>query len=134
MSRLSPGLYFAALASYAVSFLLPTFLIVVEGKGDAEYGFTAFMVAFLAAWEDMYGGPFVFLVWLANPAFWTGAVLFARGRSRNAAGVCALAFALGCRFMFADLILFGYYVWLGSMVLLMLASLAKLPHRTPRRE
>ncbi len=120
-------LYVAALATYGVSFFLPTFGIQVgDNPSSAESGFTAFLVSFLAIGQDMYGGPAQFLVWLANPAFWGAAVFFARGdRDMALAASCAAAL-LGCWLLFGELILVGFYVWKGSMVLLALASLLRM--------
>ena len=120
-------LYVASLAAYAVSFFLPTFGIKVgDNPSSAEYGFTAFLVSFLAIGGEMYGGPAQFLVWVANPAFWAAAVLFARGdRGLALAASCAAAL-LGCWLLFGELIFVGYYVWKGSMVLLAVASLLRI--------
>jgi hypothetical protein len=119
-------LYFVSLAFYAVSFLLPAFEIVVEGQHDASYGYDAFLVALAAAWQPMLGGLLSFVVWLANPAYWAGAVFFGRGRYWRSAAASIAAVVLGCHFVFAPLILVGYFVWLGSMALLALASSVRL--------
>ena len=84
MMRLPRSLCLLAMACYASSFLMPTFEIVVGGKGDTDYGYTAFVVALMAANHDLFGGPPVFLVWLANPAFWAAVVLFFLDRTRSA--------------------------------------------------
>ena len=129
MIRLSTLLYFLAIACYVASFLMPTF----EIGETPQYGYTALMVAFLAIKEDMVGGPLVFLMGLSNPAFWAGAVFFIRGYTWRALGASCLALLLGCRFVFGDLILIGYFVWLGGMTILILASVTRLLHRTPDR-
>ena len=119
-------LYILSLASYALSFLLPAFEIVVEGQHDTSYGYDAFLVALAAAWQPILGGLLSFVVWLANPAYWAGAVFFARGRYWRSAAASIAALVLGCHFVFAPLILVGYFVWLGSMALLAVASAVSL--------
>lgn len=121
MRRAATALYLAALAAYAASFALPAFDIVVEGRAKSEYGFTAFQMAFLALWQEMFGGLVAFLVWVANPAFWAAAILFARGQFSRALAASCAAVLLGCWFVFARLILIGYYVWVASMALLLAA-------------
>jgi hypothetical protein len=60
-------------------------------------------------------------MWLANPAFWAGAVFFVIGRRNSALVASGGALFLGCWHVFAPLIFVGYYVWLGSSALLALA-------------
>ena len=102
MRRAATPLYLAALAAYAASFALPAFNIVVDGQAESSYGFAAFMVAFFALWDAPYfGGVEAFLLWLANPAFWAGAILFARGRRGWALVASCVAMLFGGRFVFA---------------------------------
>ena len=126
MRLAATALYLSSLAVYAVSFLLPTFEIVVEGRGEREYGFAAFEVSFLAFAQEMFAGPTAFVLWLANPAFWAGAVLFVRGRHGAALAASCASVLLGGRFLFAPLILVGYYVWLTGMALLLAACMVRL--------
>jgi hypothetical protein len=116
----------ASLAAYANSFALPTFDIVVEGRAKSETGFAAFEVAFFALSQEVFGGLGVFVMWLANPAFWAGVVLFACGRYDRALIASCAAVLLGSRLVFAPLILVGYYMWLAGMALLLAASAVRL--------
>jgi hypothetical protein len=125
MRRGATALYLASLAAYATSFALPAFEIVVEGHADSDYGFSAFMLAFFALGHPILGGPQAFLLWLANPAFWAGAILFAGGRHGLALAAGCVAVLLGSRLVFDPLVLAGYYVWLAGMVLLVLACAAR---------
>jgi hypothetical protein len=53
------------------------------------------------------------------------AVLFALGRYRSALTAVGLGILLRIRFVFDPSDLMGYYMWLGSMVLLALACLSR---------
>jgi hypothetical protein len=114
----------AALLCYVASFFLPTFEIAADGRSEASDGFAAFGVSFLALFQPLYGGLRVFATWLANPAFWYGAVQFARGRRGRAIVASGVALLLGCQPLFWPLILVGYYLWFVSMAMLMTASVA----------
>src|SRR5262245_47943444 len=122
MHRVAKCLCVASLVTYAVSFFLPTFEIVVDGRGKSEYGLGAFVLAFGALWQEMFGGPMAFLMWLANPAYWSGVVLFDKGLYGRALVVACAAALLGSRPLFNPLVLVGYYVWLAGMTLLVAAS------------
>ncbi len=116
-ASLIPGrvLYTLALGAYAVSFVLPAFVIVVEGRESASYGYEAFVVCFLNG-----GGMFgivPFIVWLANPFFWSAAVLWQLKKMRAAAVCAGVAFVLGLLVAHSQ-VRAGYWLWLASMLLL----------------
>ena len=93
-----------AIQLYLVSFFLPAL--------DGTPGYEAFILAVLF----VIGLP----MWLANPVFWFGVVRLAQGRYHSAgqAGRVALLLALSECWMFYDKLAVGYFVWVGSMVLL----------------
>jgi hypothetical protein len=128
MRRAATALYLASLAAYVTSFALPAFHIVVEGRAKSDYGYSAFLLSLFAFWQPMFGGAEAFLIWLANAAFWAGVVFFACGRDRRALVASCVAVLLACRFVFAPLILVGYYVWLAGMALLLGACAVRLLH------
>jgi hypothetical protein len=120
---LSTVLFALSLAGYVTSFFLPAFDIVVEGKHDVSPGYAAFLLSLINF--GGLGGGRPFLVWLANPAFVTGVIMFAVRRAKRASLAAGAAAVFGMGFAFEPYILVGYYVWLGSMVLLLGASLAR---------
>jgi hypothetical protein len=65
--RAATALYLTSLVAYAASFALPAFDVVVEGRAHSDYGYSAFLLAFFAIWQPMFGGAEAFLHWLANP-------------------------------------------------------------------
>src|SRR5690242_1977717 len=77
-------LCFSSVALYGLSFLLPTFDIVVGGEASTSYGYDAFLVGLLSPLNSFLFGLDVFVPWLANPMLWLGLAAFARGRSRAA--------------------------------------------------
>jgi hypothetical protein len=112
---------------YVLSFFLPTFAIVVDGEQSISYGCHAFFIGFFSPFASpFFGGLRVFVPWLANPVFWVGVWLFARGRSRFALFGALIATGLCTTLVvFAEnlgLILTGYYVWIASMAILAFAA------------
>ena len=131
MRRAGRVLFLVALAAYVVSFYLPAFLVVADGSASSEYGYFAFVVSFSALDQEMLGGRAAFGLWLANPAFWGGAFLYARGQPGWALPFGAGAVLLASRLLLDPLVLPGYYVWVAAMALLIVAcALHLMP--TPR--
>jgi hypothetical protein len=121
-------LFRLSLAAYAGSFFLPTFYITVEGKpSPPDFGYTAFLVCFPISNLAAFLGPLPAIVWLANPALWSSAILVKTGRAGVARIVSAGATLLALPFCFGSEVLAGYYVWLASMVLMLGASIALPP-------
>jgi hypothetical protein len=102
---------------YAASFFLPAFQ---EGAGYH---------AFLFSLVYLLGIP----MWFANPVFWCGLALLCQGKHRAArkAGVVALVFALSEFWLFLEGLRVGYFVWVGSMALLIAAAWCGV-HDPPR--
>lgn len=105
-------------ALYAVSFLLPAYedVEIVEKRLVVHPGWGAFLQAML----------FLNVGWLANPAFWTAVILVVRGRPRLAFASAASGALLAARFLIKrdpeQFLRVGYYVWLASMIVLILAA------------
>jgi hypothetical protein len=98
----------AVLVPYAVSFPLTACEL---GSGKPVPGYTAFMLAL----------PVMMASWLANPALWLGVLLLGIGARRGAlvSGVLAALLALSTIAYFPLISLReGYYLWLGSALLL----------------
>jgi hypothetical protein len=116
---------------YALSFFLPAFGVGVESQLDANNGFEAFAVSFLACVNPFFGGLNAFVPWLGNPMFWVAVWFFAIGRCRRACLAGALATVMSATlWLFADsesrhLLFIGYYVWLLSMAMLTVAAAIK---------
>jgi hypothetical protein len=94
---------------YLASFFLP---VSDGGTPRAMYGFQAF-----------FGGlvSLVYIpMWLANPAMWFGCIRFGEGRWKAARNAGLLATLLGVSeiWFMDDQLEIGYYLWVGSMVLL----------------
>jgi hypothetical protein len=68
----------------------------------------------------------LYLPWLANPALWAGLWSLGRGRPRRAAAAGAVALPLSLAFLLTEPtdLRAGYFAWVGSMALLLLAGLA----------
>ena len=113
------GMVSASLLAYFVAFVLPT-----VGNFTQKYfnGFQAFGIAFLAL-ADMEG-----FVWLANPFYWAVVIALLRGsRSVYLLILSTIAVLIAASFVFLSPvpisdILVGYYVWLGTLTLALLAS------------
>jgi hypothetical protein len=114
-----------SLALYVLSFLLPAFKIVVDGRSEISYGYEAFVVSILYSFSP--DGFTAFVPWVANPMLWVGSILFMRTRFASACvagmGACAMAATLLLRDAESrHLLLMGYYVWVLSMVLFTVAG------------
>jgi hypothetical protein len=122
------ALYMAALSCYTASFFLPAFGIGTQGQVEVHDGAEAFLVSLMApSWPlPGTGGLTALVVWLANPAFWAGAVFFVRGHHGRALATSCGALILGCWHALAPLVLVGYYVWLVSFSLLTLSCVVRL--------
>ena len=96
------------LTMYAVSFVLPAV--------DRGFGFGAFLASLLI--------PILWPMWAANPVLWYGfAKLFdQQWRPARNAGLLALALALSESWMFWDQVSVGYFLWIGSMLALMVVA------------
>lgn len=115
----------ASVTLYAMSFVLPTFFITVDGVEHVHFGYEAFVVALTVSLPT----PLPFVAWLANPAFGMTFVFDIR-RSRYVAAACAassvcLAIVL-CGFKQLEI---GYYVWVSSMLCLLVAALLSFRSR-----
>jgi hypothetical protein len=119
------GLYLAGVAFYAVSFALPTAEFGACGRYAKVPGLAAFLAvagAFKVPSPDGYPRGFMVLVWLANPIFAVGAVVFLLGR-RPLISACMGVIALGLGLAYLHMPLYiGYHVWLGSFGLLAVAG------------
>lgn len=119
-----------ALAIYAVSFLLPAYedRDIFENRVVVHAGWEAFLKAML--WLEV--------AWLANPAFWTAVILIVRGRPRLAFASAASGALLAARFLVdrkgIDSTRVGYYVWLASMIVLILAAVFTWGELSDRRK
>jgi hypothetical protein len=105
-----------AFALYIVAFIVP-------------HGVTAFILGFMLLFEFtevIARGSFQELLisasWLANPALWLGVVFLLRRdlRSAKRAGFVALLFSLLA--VFSGMWLAAYWVWIGSMVMFLVAA------------
>jgi hypothetical protein len=130
-----------SVSTYCVSFFLPTFAIRIDGTLVVNGGFDAFIAGFFSFFNVFFGGPSVFMLWLANPVLWAGYYRFMKARDMEAllAGTIATCLSLTCFLSRdpaeSDLILVGYYVWVLSIILFTLAATVKwatcgcpLPH------
>jgi hypothetical protein len=121
-----------SVAIYAISFFLPTFEIVVDGKPSFSYGYEAFSIGFLSPFLSPFcGGLRTFLPWLANPLYWFGVVGFVTHQYRRACFVGVIATATSTTlWIFNDpesrtLFLIGYFLWVLSIGLVTLATKIK---------
>lgn len=136
MPRSAQTMYLLALAAYGISFLLPALVVPhpEELVGQGTYlGFEVFFLCLFFAAIGLHGTIFI---WLANPAFWVAAVLIARKKTGMAAFSSGLAVLLGVWLVGTPNILVGYYVWLGSFMLLfvgVLVEMSPLPMSLPKR-
>ncbi|MCM2371885.1 hypothetical protein NB063_14845 [Rhodopirellula sp. ICT_H3.1] len=108
-----------------MSFLLPT---VGSYEQNHFIGIQAFGIAFLAL-AEMEG-----FVWLANPFYWSVVALLLRGSESvqtlmlsTIAVLIALSFLVHSPVTISE-ILVGYYVWLVSLSLALLASAGAIWH------
>jgi hypothetical protein len=107
----------------------------------ACYGVSFFMPAY-HFWKEPYYGWQCFQLsahpgiwfWDANPVFWVGCFFLARGWGWAAASMGVVALALG-GYILQDPrgLLIGYYAWLGSFALLMVAGLVRVTFRLKPR-
>lgn len=99
--------------AYAVSFLLP---VTDAGAPYAMYGYQAFFWGFasIVYWPQ----------WSANVAFWIACGSFGDRRWRHArnAGAVAVGLAISEVWLWDDPPEVGFYLWMGSMAFLALAS------------
>jgi hypothetical protein len=123
MPRSARILYVLAFTAYAVSFLLPAFVVITRGVPDeGHFGFEAFYLSLVTV---NFVGEQALTLWLANPAFWVASVLVLARKAGLAAFFAGLAFFLGM-WCIGDGVLVGYYVWLGSFALLFIGTLCEL--------
>ena len=110
---------FVSLCSYVLSFGLP----VVTAPGGFCIGLTVFVASFLA----------IPVGWSANPAYWTALWFFFRDRPIGALALSAIALIVGLSQLdlsagtfFQEGFLIGYYVWLFSMLALLVGCTIQL--------
>ena len=112
---------------YVAGFALPDRWIHWSGPPPRhsvkEYYFIPEMLSRSRGWESLdWAG------WLGHVALIGGFLLFAVGRSRCAVGAAVLALVFGlARFAtsFTMGFLAGYYLWLGSMIVLGIAAIIR---------
>jgi len=128
---------------YVISFLLPTCQFVRDGETDSGWE------AFRTVMERLFRSPAlsppellsILPMWLSNPFLWAGIVLWAKGRWRWSAFAGMLAmiggsllpdrpgtfvFLPGGIFRADNGLLAGYFVWLGSMLVLVVFSIVRI--------
>ena len=112
---------------YAGSFLLPIY------EMPRVWGWQAFIVGLFALLDGES------LIWLANPAYWTALILYGRRRRKVGMFVLSLiAFGLALSLLFQlDIhelsgLRVGYYAWLSSHFVLVVASAVELYRRVLR--
>jgi hypothetical protein len=108
-----------SLAGYAVSFFLPIVEFSFGGSANTIPGHVIFQACLD---RSVWGWNELFTAWLANPIFWLGLTLFVLGQGLAAATAAMVAVLLGSRYVFNPGVIVGYYVWLGSMALLLFAG------------
>ncbi len=118
------ALVFVALGAYVVSFFMPPIPVGLMGFISALGALYHCVTkpTNISAGEWLFG-----LSWLANPSVWAAMVLLAIGRRRRAALAAFIALLLAACLVSLGLHLPPYYVWIGSMVVVVFASL-----RVPR--
>ncbi len=122
-------IYALAVAAYVVSLFLPAVGVSVLGPPSTLYGceaFTASLRSFPDVLKDFPSDLFSLcacVAWLANPVLWVGMILVAWRRygSGCMAGAMAVALAMPI-WLEIDEVYAGYYLWVLSMALLMLAA------------
>ena len=99
---------------------------------------------FLSGWMGIFSGSLACVAWLANPLFFIAVILFLRNR-KAAALICLLAFFFAASFLLAHTIITdeagnyaritqykaGYWLWLGSIGMLLITMLIWRPRGTP---
>jgi hypothetical protein len=118
---------FLAVLLWALSFFLPTFDIVVEGKRSTSYGYDAFLIGLFSILGSPYfGGLRTFAAWLANPLLWIGLLAFVKNRFGRAFILGVMATTLAATLLVGEgdlsLLLIGYSLWLLSMAIFTLAA------------
>ena len=101
------------LGTYGVSFFLP---VTDAGTPQVMYGYQAFFWGLVSL---------IYLpMWLANPLLWFGCICYRDGERSAArkAGTIATLLAISEVWLWDDPPEIGYYVWIGSMVLLAIAG------------
>lgn len=113
----------AALSTYLVSFALPAL--------DGMLGIQLFVLAYYHMLLGLLHFAPSMMVWLANPLFWYGYAALRRGNGGKAAlcGLAATIIALSVLWLMGrelqGALGWGFYLWLGSMVMLTLAGLSR---------
>jgi hypothetical protein len=118
---------------YALSFALPAYRVIGLSSGDVYPGWGAFLLGPIG----LFGGHYS---WLANPAIWMSWRVLSRSHFSGAALWSAGALLVALSFLLHDTIpvgssgnfrysaLYGYYVWLASIILTVVsASIAFVP-------
>jgi hypothetical protein len=144
MEKLRRRIWFAALAVYCTSMLCPTYCTYSELGGESCSEIGGGLAATLFGWLGILasnGG--IVLVWFANPLFIIGLIINKKSPTGSlllsiAASVVSLAFLFGDEIMINEAghvakiatLQIGYWLWLTSMILLVLASIYSLGTRS----
>lgn len=130
-----------SLCLYGVSLVLPAVVIFPKNSDTPYLGFEAFQAGShcLVDWAPGDRDWWLLTVsWLANPTLWVALVCIALGRWRTGAalGGCALLMALIALTLFGPAVsrMPGYWVWAGSMAVVMVSPLyhVRTGHRRQR--
>src|SRR5262245_33922432 len=74
-----------AIIAYLISFFLPSWYFLIEGRPRTQYGYHAFLASFAYLFHLLlFGEIFAVMAWFANPAFWIAGLLLALQRNRAA--------------------------------------------------
>ncbi|MEX2168304.1 MAG: hypothetical protein WD851_03260 [Pirellulales bacterium] len=124
-SRRWPGLILIGLSliTYAISFFLPVF----KDVDGIYFGYEAFYLSSSFAVNDLVsnnGGIPPVMVWFANVFWFVGVIFFFRSIVLSLVFGC-VSVVLASLYMFQPDLLLGYYVWVASMYLLLLAALIR---------
>ena len=120
-----------AICLLLVSFTQPAFYIDSPEKDAWSNSFFLFFLG----WISLFAGDVSFLIWLANPCFIIAVILFLRNKKAAPlfsllAVLCAAAFLVTHTIIVSEAPKYarissynaGYWLWLGSMVVLLAAS------------
>lgn len=121
---------------YVSSFFLPVFLLIDNwGNSEQVAGWQvchlAYLVLFGPDLRELITGSWAIILlgsFIANPFLWAGMLLLCWRYPRTwlqaaAAGTIALGFGLVPFFKMPELLLFGYYVWVAGILVLVTGSL-----------
>jgi hypothetical protein len=138
--KLLPVLFLISLVGYGSSFFMESFIAHHSDEQSNPHGYTAFYYGLLFVFHELrtirYGfhsSMLISLIWLANVAYWIAVFMFVLGECRGALVVSECGVFLACPLLglwiwgAADPRLsYGFFVWIGSIVLLAVASRLRL--------